>query len=129
MGGCPDGAQTPCAGDRSFDAEFFDGSIVGVIGTSASAPDFAGLLALKEEHLGGVRLGNENYDIYGLAAAQFTGGSKLKVFHQGVRGWNGPYNADPGYNKVLGNGTVFGNAFIQGPSLPVAGDPQTPSNP
>jgi subtilase family serine protease len=129
MGGCPSGSQTPCAADRSYDVEVFGGNTIGVIGTSASAPDFAGLLALKEEYLGGVRLGNENYDIYGLAAAQFTGGSKLKVFHEGVSGWNGPYNADPEYNKVLGNGTVFGNAFIQAPSLPVAGDPQTPSNP
>jgi hypothetical protein len=30
---------------------------------------------------------------------------------------------------VIGNGTVIGGDFVQGPGLPVAGKPQTPTNP
>jgi hypothetical protein len=33
------------------------------------------------------------------------------------------------YNRVLGNGTVYGKNFILAPTVPPAGIPQTPSNP
>ncbi|HEY1950072.1 MAG TPA: S53 family peptidase [Bryobacteraceae bacterium] len=132
MGGCPGGGLVPdtcgVGTDRSFTIEYFAGGLVGVIGTSVAAPGVAGLLALEEENLGG-RLGNVNYEIYALAAAQQLSGGSLKFFHQDIPGFNGYFHAGSGYNKVLGNGTVYGRAFILAPGLPAAGMPQTPSNP
>jgi subtilase family serine protease len=129
MGGCPVGATIPCGPDRSATAEAFAGQLVGVVGTSVAAPGFAGLLALEEENLGG-RLGNVNYLIYTLAATQASSGGSLKFFHQGIPGFNGYFDTtSTGYNRVLGNGTVYGRAFILAPSLPAAGMPQSPSNP
>ena len=116
-----------CPPGRSFDWTPIAGSFFGYIGTSLSSPDFVGLLALKIQSTGG-RLGNENFDIYALAAAQ-QNGSANQVFRQDIPGNNGFYKTAPGYNLVLGNGSVIGNDFVRGPSLPVAGIPQTPTNP
>jgi len=130
MGGCPDGTvviDNECPPERSFDWEIIGGQEEGVVGTSASSPDFAGLVALKIESSGG-RLGNENFDIYALAAAQAAGSGNI-VFRNDIPGNNGHYKSLPGYNLVLGNGTLFGGDFVRGPSLPVAGKPQTPTNP
>jgi subtilase family serine protease len=132
MGGCPGGdlyydEHGVCPPDRSFDWTPIAGLFYGFIGTSLSSPDFVGLLALKIQSEGG-RLGNENYDIYSLAAAQANGSSNA-VFRQNISGNNGVYNTAPGYNLVLGNGTVIANDFVLGRSLPVAGVPQTPTNP
>ena len=129
MGGCP-GGTLYCNPDDSADLELLDGHLYGVIGTSASAPDFAGLTALNVERFG-TRLGNENYYIYGLAAAQ-TIGLPVNVFRTDIPGYNGLYStATTGthYNRVLGNGTLKGRDFLLAPLLPVAGTPQTPSNP
>lgn len=128
MGGCPVGTLTACGPDRSYVVAVVGGQGIGLIGTSVSAPDFAGLLALEEENLGGVRLGNVNYQIYGLAAAE-AAGFGLQVYHEGIPGFNGYYYTHSGYNMVIGNGTVFGRNFIFAPGVPPAGDPQTPSNP
>lgn len=132
MGGCPGGTlyfdlHGVCPPARSFDWTALDGGFFGFIGTSLSSPDFAGLLALKIESAGG-RVGNENYDIYSLAAAQENGSSN-QVYRQNNPGNNGFYKTAPGYNLVLGNGTVIGTNFVRGPSLPAAGVPQTPTNP
>ena len=132
MGGCPFGdlyfaINGVCPPDRSFDWTALGGEFAGFVGTSLSSPDFVGLLALKIESEGG-RLGNENYEIYSLAAAQ-ANGSANEVFRQNITGNNGVYSTAPGYNLVLGNGTVVGNNFVRGPSLPAAGIPQTPTNP
>jgi hypothetical protein len=134
MGGCPFGTVFAelnggmCPPDRSFVWEAIGGKFEGVIGTSASSPEFVGLVALKIESTG-ARLGNENFDIYSLAAAQ-ENGSANTVFRQSIPGNNGKYKSGPpGYNLVLGNGTVFGARFVRGPALPVAGKPQTPTNP
>ena len=125
MGGCP--ADAECYGDESADVEAIAGGFVGVIGTSASAPDFAGLTALNIERFG-TRVGNENYYIYALAALQSTG--LVQVFHTGISGYNGLYTTTPtGYNRVLGNGTVMGRQFLLAPFVPAAGVPQTTSNP
>ena len=78
-------------------------SFYGYIGTSLSSPDFVGTLALKIQSSGG-RLGNENYDIYSLAAAQENGSSNV-VFRRKITGNNAVYKTYPGYNLVLGNGT------------------------
>jgi subtilase family serine protease len=134
MGGCPGGTlffdlHMECPPDRSFVWEIIGGKQEGVIGTSASSPEFVGLLALKIQHAGG-RLGNENFDIYSLAAAQ-EHGSGNTVFRNQIEGNNGAYKSTVkgGYNLVIGNGTVIGGDFVQGPGLPVAGKPQTPTNP
>jgi hypothetical protein len=86
------------------------------------------LVALKIERFGS-RLGNENFEIYSLAAAQFSGNLPFKVYHQGIPGFNGRYHTHSGYNMVLGNGTLFGKDFILAPNVPSAGVPQTPTNP
>lgn len=126
-GGCPGGALT-CSDSDSADLEVLGGEYVGVIGTSASSPDFAGLIALAVQRYG-TRLGNANPFLYALSAAQKAG------LVQGVYNWNIPGNngvfssGNAGYNRVLGNGTVNGAALLLEPGLPIAGNPQTPSNP
>lgn len=127
MGGCPLGAVTPCPASDSAVVVAIGGSFFGVVGTSASAPDFAGLLALKVERYGS-RLGNENPEIYALAALQ-NAGFPLQFYHDNVPGFNGLYSTEKGYNRVLGNGTVIGINFLLAPFVPTAGTPQTPSNP
>jgi len=127
MGGCPNGVVS-CSSDDSADAEAYDGQLVGVIGTSASAPDFAGLTALAVQRYG-QRMGNENYYLYTLAGAQFLG-LPLNVFHTGIPGDNGAFHTTTkGYNRVLGNGTLNGVNYLLSPFTPAAGIPQTPSNP
>ena len=132
MGGCPAGdlyfaINGVCPPDRSFDWCALGGQFDGFVGTSLSSPDFVGLLALKIQSEGG-RLGNENFDIYTLAAAQANGSSN-QVYRQDIPGNNGVYSTAPGYNLVLGNGSVISNNFVRGQSLPAAGIPQTPTNP
>ncbi len=134
MGGCPGGTlffdlHGECPPDRSFVWEIIGGEQEGVIGTSASSPEFVGLLALKIQNTG-ARLGNVNFEIYSLAAAQ-AAGSGNTVYRDQIQGNNGAYKSTlkGGYNMVIGNGTVIGGDFVQGPGLPVAGKPQTPTNP
>ncbi len=59
MGGCPLGATQPCNPLDSADLVVIGGGLYGVVGTSSSAPDFAGLTALTIQRLG-TRLGNAN---------------------------------------------------------------------
>jgi kumamolisin len=128
MGGCPIGAVLPCNPDDSADLLVLGGQLYGVVGTSASAPDFAGLTALNIQRQGS-RLGNENYYIYTLAALQ-NAGLPISVFRQNIPGFNGVFYTTPkGYNRVLGNGTLDGVNFLLAPSTPTAGIPQTASNP
>ncbi len=122
MGGCPFGAITPCGPDRSADIVRINNLNYGVIGTSASSPEFAGLLAVTEQSLGGVRLGNANVFIYGEAALLGT-----HVFRH-PPGNNG-YPTHPDYDYVVGNGTPKASDFLLRPYLPQTGDPMTPSNP
>lgn len=126
MGGCPVGAVLPCGPDRSEDIVAIDGGFFGVVGTSASVQDLAGLTALKVQRFGS-RLGNENYEIYTLALLQQLG--LVKVFHNNIAGDNGLFSSRPGYNRVIGNGTVIGINFLLAPQVPPAGTPQSPSNP
>jgi len=131
MGGCPGippGMTETCNSEDSSDIEAFAGDYYGVIGTSASAPAFAGLTALNIEKSHG-RVGNENPYIYTLAALQSIGLIR-NVFHWGIPGFNGLYSSgNQGYNRVLGNGTLYGKDFLLAPSVPSAGIPQTPTNP
>jgi kumamolisin len=121
MGGCPEGAVSPCNPDDSSVVVAVGGQFFLVIGTSASAPEFAGLLAVTESHLG-TRLGNANNYIYTLALLGPA------VYHTNIPGNNG-YAATPGYNYVLGNGTPHAAVFAADPFAPLAGNPGTPSNP
>lgn len=128
MGGCPGGVQGPCNPADSFVYEVFNNLYYGAIGTSASAPDFAGLTALVEQR-NGSRMGNENYYIYTLALLQNLG-LKINVFKTGVPGFNGLYTSTgKGYNRVIGNGSINGVNFLTAPANPVAGIPLTPTNP
>ncbi|HET9030205.1 MAG TPA: S53 family peptidase [Candidatus Aquilonibacter sp.] len=122
MGGCPYGAVTPCGKDRSADVTALGGALYLLIGTSASAPEFAGLQAIQDEVLGG-RAGNANYLIYALDA---IGGDS--IFRDDIPGDNG-YKTKDRYNYVLGVGTPRGAAYALDPFGPDAGDPLTASNP
>ncbi|MEA2666084.1 MAG: hypothetical protein QOI11_3028 [Candidatus Eremiobacteraeota bacterium] len=122
MGGCPFGAVTPCGPDRSADIVRINNRNYGVIGTSASAPEFAGLLAVTEQGLGGVRLGNANILIYAEALAFGNG------VYRHPPGNNG-YPTHPDYDYVVGNGTPKATAFMLHPGAPLAGDPATATNP
>jgi subtilase family serine protease len=87
---------------------FVDGSAYIASGTSASAPAFAGIMALAVQRRG-VRLGNANPSLYTLAALQARGGSS--VFHDVTTGNNSVpgltgYSAGPGYDPATGLGSV-----------------------
>jgi subtilase family serine protease len=127
MGGCPGGSQSPCNPADSFVYEVYNNLYYGAIGTSAAAPDFAGLVALYNQR-NGSRSGNINSFIYKLAVLQKLGAAN--VFHQGIPGFNGLYSGTAtGYNRVLGNGTVNAVNFLLAPTNPVAGVPLTTTNP
>jgi subtilase family serine protease len=138
MGGCPSTAVLPCGPSDSYDIEIIAGQVTGVIGTSASAPAFAGVVALYDQ-LTGTRAGNMGPMIYSLASAQKLGAG---VYRRNIIGFNGVYSSDqpvvipgvtvpqiPLYNMVIGNGTVDIRKFIGADNLPAAGVPGTPSNP
>jgi subtilase family serine protease len=122
MGGCPVGSVQPCSPDRSSDVAAVGGYFYLLIGTSASAPEFAGLQALQDQMLNS-RVGNANYLIYLLAATQ-----PHVIFHDNIPGFNG-YPSHVGYNWVVGNGTPRGAEYVFDPLGPFAGVPQTASNP
>jgi subtilase family serine protease len=140
MGGCPGTAIQPCGPQRSYDIEIFGGQVAGVIGTSASAPDFAGAVALLDQFTG-VRHGNLGPMIYSLASAQGAT-SNLSTYRRTIPGFNGLYYSGqpvaipgiglpqiPDYNMVIGTGTVDIRQFIGAAKLPAAGVPGTLSNP
>jgi subtilase family serine protease len=133
MGGCPSDAVQPCGANRSYALEIFAGKTYGAVGTSASTPSFAGVLALWQQKLGGVRLGNINPVLYQMAKTQGLAGSSLKPFRQAIAGYNGVYSSSSTgstpYNMVLGNGTVDIRQLISGSSIAAAGNPGTASNP
>jgi subtilase family serine protease len=103
------------------------GEFDGAGGTSASAPAFAGLLAVKVAE-GKARLGNANTYIYGLAAANATG----NYFHEGIPGSDDVVAVDKGktgYNVITGVGTPIGTNFLKTPTAAFAETPGSPSNP
>lgn len=122
MGGCPVGATTPCNPDDSSVITAIGGQLFLLIGTSASSPEFAGLLAVTEQTLG-TRLGNANAYIY---ATSLVGGEA--VYRQDIPGNNG-YPTRPDYDYVLGNGTPHAAVFAGRPFGPLAGNPWSASNP
>ena len=139
MGGCPGIAVTPCAGLRSYDLEVLDGFYVGVVGTSASSPAFAGVAAMYDQATK-ARHGNLNPMIYQLSITQ--GINPIGPYHRFIQGFNGLYSTAqaaplPGvtlpenlaYNMVVGNGSLDIRRFLGVTFLPAAGEPGSPTNP
>lgn len=129
MGGCPVGAVCSALqqSQASSVSEYFGGTIYEVVGTSAASPEFAGLLAerIAATH---ALLGNVNVEIYAMAAANAT----THDFHQGIPGTNGVVTVKAGtlgYSRILGVGTPYGANFAGLPTAPLAGIPQTATNP
>lgn len=86
-------------------------------GTSASAPAFAGILALAGQAVG-YRLGSANPTLYGLAIRQAAGGNgyfhTITAGNNSVPGVTG-YAASTGspyYNLATGLGSVDGNVLV-----------------
>jgi subtilase family serine protease len=129
MGGCPAGSAPPCGPtplpSRSAFITVLGGGLYLLIGTSGSNQEFVGLQAIQDQTLGG-RAGNVNYLLYALAT--FGSFGPLPIFHNNIPGNNG-YPSHRGYNFVVGNGTPYGSRYALLPFVPVAGNPQTPSNP
>jgi len=137
MGGCPGGAPPlavhPCHPGDSFGIFYIGGTAYGFIGTSLSSPEFAGLLGV-EVGLTHQRLGNANGYIYELAQANdaLPMNFATRFYHQGIAGYNGVVTVAAGtrgYNPIIGVGTPYAENFLGIPQAPLAGDPQTQSNP
>jgi len=139
MGGCPSDADLSVQDctmlPRSAVIVWFAGEPAAVIGTSASAPEMAGVIALAVQVNGG-RVGNFNPTIYSLAQAQTAAGginapAAEQYFHEDISGNNNGYTVSPnqGYSLVLGNGTLNVKTFLGLQSAKKAGAPNTPSNP
>jgi subtilase family serine protease len=140
MGGCPGDADLNAQNcndlPRSAAIIWIGGYPELLIGTSSSAPEIAGVLALAIE-LNGGRLGNVNPMIYGLSKMQTANPSvkALQFFHRNISGNNNFYKVKPGqtYSEVLGNGTLDVKNFLGlslfYPFVPAAGAPNTASNP
>jgi subtilase family serine protease len=128
-GGCPFGAAPPCGTqptpNRSAFVTALGGALFLIVGTSGSSAEFAGLQAIQDQVVSS-RAGNVNYLIYLLAQAGCVG--TQPVFRNDIIGNNG-YPSHRGYNFVVGNGTPYGFAYALAPNAPLAGDPQTPTNP
>ncbi len=129
MGGCPVGALS-CGSDESYYLEYDGGQLYGVIGTSVSSPEFAGLLAVFVGEAK-TRLGNINPFLYLEAAADQTLPSP--VFHNHIPGNNGVVSVSGAvhpYNPILGVGTpITINTLLLPPSIAKAEFPKTDSNP
>ena len=139
MGGCPSDADLTAENctvePRSFTLVWIEGGVYGLIGTSSSSPEFAGVMALAIE-LNGGRLGNVNPQIYALSAIQTLAGGAhapgpLQFFHRDIKGSNRFYTVKPGqaYSEVLGNSTLNTVNFLGVPFAAPAGTPDTRSNP
>lgn len=139
MGGCPidaDLTKQDCTVlPRSAAIVWIGGQLALLVGTSASSPEMAGVLALAVE-LNGGRLGNVNPLIYSLSAVQtLAGGANapkdLQFFHRNITGDNNLFTVKPGqaYSEVLGNSTLDVKNFLILQGAQPAGTPNTPSNP
>jgi len=106
----------------SLDYEVVGGKVQEVAGTSAAAPEFAGLLALRIQ-VTKKRLGDVHPALYALA-------KKAGAFRTGIVGNNAYYNYSKGlWDPVLGLGTPYGRVIAGDPTAPLAGDLGTSSNP
>jgi subtilase family serine protease len=133
MGGCQavfGSSFAPCGANRSADTLALDGSLSLAVGTSAAAPDIAGMFALMVKRAKSTtnpsgRLGNMNTYIY--TEARING---AKAFHHAnIAGSNGHYVVKAPYDAVIGNGTVDARQFMGLTSLPASGFLGSASNP
>ena len=136
MGGCPGDADFDagaCSEPTSADIVFIGGGIGVLIGTSASSPEMAGVLALDVELNG--RLGNVNPLIYNMSFGQTLTGLLTsrsgQVFHRDITGNNNGFKVKPGdaYSTVLGNSTIDVKNFLGLQNAAPAGIPGTATNP
>ena len=118
--------SAPCTATTGFGTNAGGGGLIG--GTSAAAPNFAGMLAVVESANGGAALGNINSKLYTLAA----GSSASSIFHDITTGnnivnckggttgcsstnasTNGTmgYSASTGYDLVTGLGSLDANGL------------------
>lgn len=99
VGGCAFGESIgPCPDNRNGDVEVFAGVLYGAIGTSAAAPDFAVLLALKVQSQHS-RLGNVDYDLYSLARANDS--LPYHFFREGQPGDDGVVSSASGWKVTI----------------------------
>jgi subtilase family serine protease len=129
MGGCPEFSLYACPPTDSAAVVILGGSAYGVIGTSLSAPEFAGLLALRVAAFG-ERLGNVNPSLYELAVANDA--LPYHEYHTRIAGFNGfvtVSDAPRAYNPIIGLGTPYAKNIIGLPNVQSAGTPQTLTNP
>jgi len=109
------------------------GSLISVLGTSASTPSFGGVLALVLQKTGR-RQGNPNPVLYQLAAQQYQGQIR-PVFHDVTAGDNSVpgiagFVCGPGYDMVTGLGSVDAAALVRAwPLSPAASFRFTPLRP
>ena len=90
------------------------GGLYSISGTSASAPSFAGMMALVDQKAG-ARQGLANSVLYPLAAKQASGGAA--VFHDTTTGNNSVpgvsgFSAAAGYDRATGLGSVDANLLV-----------------
>jgi len=154
MGGCPGGITanaTFCERQqRSFTEVFIGGSRAGLIGTSSSSPQFAGVVAHMIQLAGGGssfyrglgpiapkgRLGNINPMLYRMAARQIAAGgpdapARIQYFHRQIQGFagDGVAKTEMPYSTVLGLGTPNVTNLLGLQGAAPAGNPGTVSNP
>lgn len=127
MGGCPASAVQPCQQDRSSDLIVLNGHGAGEVGTSASSPNFAGVLALTIGASG--RQGNINPALYALKGQNTRRGQPVFLTGIAIPGSNGDYTTSGrGYDEVIGLGVPY-IANLEGGGLPLAGVLGSTSNP
>ncbi len=148
VGGCPtiakerkqaphcDGGNNPLNGNGDSQRSSVEvavnvglgGGFTGLVGTSVSSPEFASAVATLIEQNG--RMGNLNYYIYRLAARQLKH-PDAAYFHVNIPGYNGLVETllNSGYSLSVGVGTPIVSNFIGATTAPLAGTPQTLSNP
>ncbi|MCU1257086.1 MAG: Peptidase propeptide [Candidatus Angelobacter sp.] len=90
--------------------------LLGVFGTSAASPSFAGIMALVVQKTGAPQ-GNANNVLYSMARTQFAGGSA--VFNDITSGNNSVpgvagFSAGAGYDAATGWGSVNAASLVNG---------------
>jgi subtilase family serine protease len=106
----------------SGDQIIVGGQLEVVFGTSAAAPEFAGLLALRVQ-ITKKPLGDLHTVLYNLS-------KKSGAFRPHIKGDNGEYSTtNTPWDPVLGLGTPYGRVIDGDPTAALAGDPRSTSNP
>jgi subtilase family serine protease len=110
----------PATGN-SLDYIAVGGQFEEVSGTSAAAPEFAGLLALRVQLHG--RIGDPHVFLYSIA---HTMGS----YRSGIPGYNGYFKSTTTlWDPVMGLGSPYGRVVAGVPTSALAGIPGTSTNP